>query len=133
MSPLSAELLQTTVCLINIPASADLNNLVLLGEKLRNECAAGTELGQNVAKILDEVVPELQDQLDTMESVAPAYNVRTPCGPPGNGFYCFIRVNRNVIRKLTGCLLALESTSNRGRAALLQDLDYWIKYTDKAV
>ena len=86
---------------------------------------------QHLKTILEIIVPRLRDQLDMLESVAPAYNAKAALGSQGNGFYCFVRVNQNVVRKLTQSLLFLDSPRNKCDPKGIDELDYWIRYTTK--
>ena len=51
-----------------------------------------------------------------------------------NGFFCFVRINRNAVRKLTQSLLQVDSTPrSRQDPKSLQELEYWIKYISKVL
>ena len=105
----------------------------MAGQKIRTD-TQDQELIHHLQKIQETILPALREQLDMLESVAPTYNTRAATSSlTGNGFYCFIRVNRNVVRKLTQALLYLDSPRNRRDPKGLQELDYWIRYMTKAI
>ena len=113
---------------IHIPASAEFNNLILLCGKVKADLIPPSKLYVLVGDLFEKL-PSYREQLVKIENIAPLYNAKI--GTVGNGYYSFIGVTVNVVKKLTLCLLHLDRNKNDSKAQ--DDLGYWIKYADKVM